>query len=167
MTMPPLPLDGLMHCARCGGAMTTTPLPDHSYRCADGCETAIDALSANRTLIQQIMRDVMSDDIAAELRGPVESRLADAVRQEIPGVEPPTVSAEWVQWCGIDPETYLSGDTETASELMSILIERIDANDRHAVITFRFTSPLDHLTEGPRCQTVNLQPNCQMEPDPP
>ncbi len=164
MTTPTLPLDGLMHCAKCGGAMTTTKSPNHSYRCANGCETAIDAPSANHTLIQQIMQDIMSDELAAELRETVESQLADAIRQEMPGVKPPTVSAEWIRQYGTDPDTYVGGDPETACELMTILIERIDAQDQSAVITYRFTSLLDNPTVGTCRQTVNLHPNSQMEP---
>ena len=89
--------------------------------------------------------------------------MAEHVRQEMPGVEPPAVSVEYLLRYATDPETYLDGD----AELMNIIAERIDADDHNAVITYRLTSLLDRLAAGPRRQPVNLQPNSQMAPDAP
>ena len=93
MQTQPLPPDGLLPYARCGESMRTSPPPNHSYRCSNGCDTDIDAPSANRTLVRRITRDVVSHEAAAELQEPVESQLAEHVRQEMPGVKPPAVSA--------------------------------------------------------------------------
>ena len=116
MQTQPLPLDGLMHCARCGESMRTSPPPNHSYRCPNGCETYIDAASANRILIRQIMQDAVSNETAAELQEPVESQLAEHVRQEMPGVKPPAVSAVCVIRHATDPDTYqVTSDTTLPS----------------------------------------------------
>ena len=147
--------------------MRTSPPPNHSYRCPNGCDTYIDAASANRTLVRQMTQEVMSHEAAAELQGPVESQLAEHVRQEMPGVKPPAVSVECIIRYATDPETYLDGDAETAAELMNIIVERIDADDHNAVITYRSTSLLDPPAAGPRRQAVNLQPNSLMGPDAP
>ena len=116
MQTQPLPPDGLMHCAWCGGSMRTSPPPNHSYRCPNGCETDIDAASANRILIRQIMQDAVSNETAAELQEPVESQLAEHVRQEMPGVKPPAVSAVCVIRHATDPDTYqVTSDTTLPS----------------------------------------------------
>ena len=51
------------------------------------------------------MRDVVSNEVAAELQEPVESQLTEHVRPEMPGVKPPAVSAECVIRHATDPET--------------------------------------------------------------
>ncbi|MCY4555682.1 MAG: hypothetical protein OXF79_04745 [Chloroflexi bacterium] len=97
-------------------SMRTSPPPNHSYRCPNGCDTYIDAASANRILIRQIMQDAVSNETAAELQEPVESQLAEHVRQEMPGVKPPAVSAECVLRYATDPQTYqVTSDTTLPS----------------------------------------------------
>lgn len=138
MATPTVPLDNLMHCAGCGNTMSPAP-SDGPYRCTR-CGTRINALNAHRTLIKHIMANVVSAELAAEMQGPIQDLLEEQVRQHMPGVEPPDMSAECILRYGTDPETYLRGDAEDATKLLGIIVERIDAGDRKAVITYRFTS---------------------------
>ena len=153
MTTQTMPLDNLMHCAACGDRMSTGP-SDDSYRCA-GCGTRIDALNANRMLIKHIVGYVVTADLAAKLRGPVQEMFEEHVRQEMPGVEPPDTSAEEIQRYALHPDTYLRGDPEDATELMGIIVERIDADGGKAVITYRLAGL--NAAAG-SMQTINLQP---------
>ncbi len=50
---------------------------------------------------------------------------------------------------------YLRGDVDGATELMGILAERIDADDRSAVVTYRL-SDLTAAAHSP--QTVTMRP---------
>ena len=68
------------------------------------------------------------------------------------------MSAECILRYGTDPETYLRGDAEDATELMGIFVKRIDDDDPSAVGTYRFTSLGEPQTAGRRRQTVALEP---------
>lgn len=153
MTTQNMPLDDLMHCAGCGDRMSPAP-PDGSYHCTR-CGTRINALNANRTLIKHIMGDMVTAELAEHLQGPVQEQATPEVQQKLPGVEPPDMSAELIHRYTLDPATHLRGDTEDAAKLMAILVERIDADGRKAVITYRLTDP--EATEH-SAQTVGLHP---------
>ena len=149
-----MPLDNLMHCAGCGDRMSAAPPDAADYRCT-GCGTRINALNANRTLIRHIMADVVTAEMAEEMQEPVQDLFEEQVRQQLPGVEPPDMSAERIHRYALEPETYIGGDARDAARLMTILVERIDANDRNAVITYRLS---DLTAAAHSTKAVALQP---------
>ena len=129
----------------------------NSYHCM-GCGTRINALSVNRTIIEHIMGDVVTAELAAQLQEPVQCQMTEEVRHNMPGIKPPDMSTERVHRYDLDPETYLKGDAEDTAKLMAILVKRIDADGRKAVITFRMSDPkaAEHSA-----QTVGLHPSAE------
>ena len=81
--------------------------------------------------------------------------VTEEVRQKLSGVEPPDMSAERIHRYALNPETYLTGEAEDAAKLMDIFVERIDANDRNAVITYRLS---DLTAAAHSTKAVALQP---------
>ncbi len=157
MTAPTMPLDNLMHCAGCGNRMNAAPPDASAYSCT-GCGTRINALNVNRTLIRHIMADVVTAEMAAEMQEPVQDLFEEQFRQQLPGAEPPDMSAERIHHYALEPDTYIGGDAYDAARLMKILVERIDADHRKAVITYRTT---DLSAAAGSARTVNLQPFLQ------